>query len=84
MSRRSEVGAGGYNDERGENSMKTKTSKESILQALDEELSDDATLADALDYLYYLIQIEEGLADADAGNLIPHEEVVRRIEEWTK
>jgi predicted transcriptional regulator len=64
--------------------MKTTTDKESILQALEQELSDDATLEDAIDYLYYLLQIEEGLADADAGNLIPHEEVMRRIREWTK
>ena len=64
--------------------MRTKTNKESILDALQEELSDDATIEDAIDYLYYLLQIEEGLADADAGNLIPHEEVMRRIREWTK
>ena len=64
--------------------MRTATNKADILQALQDELGDDATLEDAIDYLYYLVQIEEGLADADAGNLIPHEEVMRRIREWTK
>jgi predicted transcriptional regulator len=64
--------------------MRTKTSKESILQALEQELQDDSTVEDAIAYLYYLHEIEEGLADADAGNLIPHEEVMRRVREWTK
>jgi len=64
--------------------MRTIAGKGSILQTLDEKLQDDATLEDAISYLYYLHQIEEGLADVDAGRLIPHDEVMREIEEWLK
>jgi hypothetical protein len=66
--------------------MQTTTSKESILQALKAELSDDATLADAIDYLYYLYTIGQAIEESDAHpeKLIPHEEVVRQIEQWLK
>ncbi len=66
--------------------MQTKTNKESILEALQDELSDDATLGDAIGYLYYLYSIEHSMEEADAHpeKLIPHEEVVRRIEQWLK
>jgi predicted transcriptional regulator len=64
--------------------MKTVTGKQSILTALDEELCEDATLEDAIDFLYYLHQIEEGIADEEAGRLITHEEVVHQIQQWLK
>ena len=62
--------------------MRTITSKESIIEALREELSDNATLADAIDFLTYLQEIEEGLADEEAGRLVPNEEVMREIDQW--
>jgi len=52
--------------------MKTREGKREILRALDDALTDDATLEDAIDYLYYLHRIDEGLEEADAGKLIPH------------
>ncbi len=58
--------------------------KKAILSALKDELSDDATLEDAIDYLYYLYQIEQGLADLDAGRVIPHEEAMRQVQTWLK
>ena len=64
--------------------MKTKEGKREILRALEDALSEDATLEDAIDYLYYLHQIDEGLAEADAGKLIPHDQVMREIEQWLK
>lgn len=62
------------------------TGKRDILSALDEELPETATLRDALDYIYYLYSIEQSIEEADAhpGQMIPHEEVVRRIEQWLK
>ena len=62
------------------------TSKRDILSALDEELPENATLRDALDYIYYLYSIEQTIEEADAHpeQMIPHEEVVRRIEQWLK
>jgi hypothetical protein len=66
--------------------VKTTTNKESILQALEQELSDDATLEDAIDYLYYVHTIEQAIEEADAHpeKMIPHEEVMRRIDQWLK
>jgi predicted transcriptional regulator len=64
--------------------MATSEGKRSILKALDGALPDDASLDDAIDYLWYLRQIEEGLVEAETGHLIPHEEVVKQIEQWLK
>ena len=52
--------------------------KDLILRAVD-ELPPEATLEDAIERLIFLAKIEEGLAQADAGQLIPHEDVVRRF-----
>ena len=64
--------------------MRTTTSKETILQVLEQELNDNATLEDAIDYLYYLYTVEQAIEEADAHpeELIPHEEVLRRIQQW--
>jgi predicted transcriptional regulator len=50
-----------------------------ILDAV-QRLPEDATIEDAMERLYFLQQIERGLADVEAGQVIPHEEVVRRFE----
>jgi predicted transcriptional regulator len=55
-----------------------------IIEALQNELAEEASLVDAMDYLYYLHQIEEGLADIDAGRTVPHEQILREIEEWSR
>ena len=64
--------------------MRTATSRQEILEALDQELPDDATLEDAIDFLFYLHLVDEGLADVEAGRLIPHDEVLRQIATWRK
>lgn len=51
--------------------------KDKILSAL-EQLPPEATLEDAIERLCFLAKIERGLAQADAGPVIPHEEIVRR------
>mgnify|MGYP001598748946 FL=1 len=58
-------------------------SKDSIIEAL-KELPDDADIQDAIDYLLYLEGIEEGLADAEAGRMISHEELLERIKSWER
>ncbi len=57
--------------------------KESILEAL-KDLPEDADIDDAIDYLVYLSGIEEGLSDDEAGRLISHEELIKRIKTWRK
>ena len=58
--------------------MPTTTARERILEAL-QDLPDDATFDDAIERLVFLAKIDAGLADLDAGKVIPHEEVKRRL-----
>jgi len=54
------------------------SAKERILESL-AALPPNATIEDAMERLYFLSKIERGLADADAGRLIPHEDVAKRF-----
>ena len=54
------------------------TSKERILEAL-RSLPADATVDDAIERLVFMAKVEEGLAQLDAGQGVPHEEVKRRF-----
>ncbi len=56
----------------------TATRKERIFEAL-KDLPADATFDDAIERLVFLAKIDEGLAQLDAGEGIPHEEVRRRF-----
>ena len=58
--------------------MPTPTIRERILEAL-QDLPDDATFDDAIERLVFLAKIDAGLAELDAGEGIPHEEVTRRL-----
>jgi predicted transcriptional regulator len=44
-----------------------------------EQLPDHASWDDLLYEIYVRQAIERGIADADAGRLIPHEEVLARV-----
>jgi predicted transcriptional regulator len=52
--------------------------KQAVRDLLD-KLPDDCTLDDVLYHLYVVQRISQGLAEADAGHLIPHEEVEREL-----
>ena len=52
--------------------------KQQILEAL-QDLPADATIDDAIERLVFLARVDEGLAELDAGQGIPHEEVKRRF-----
>jgi predicted transcriptional regulator len=58
--------------------MPTPTARERILEAL-QDLPDDATFDDAIERLVFLAKVDAGLAELDAGQGIPHEEVKRRL-----
>jgi hypothetical protein len=49
------------------------------VRALLEKLPDDCSLEDVLYHLYVFQKVEAGLADAEAGKLIPHEEVAEEL-----
>ena len=52
--------------------------KQRILAAVD-KLSADATLEDAIERLVFLAKVERGLAQAESGQLIPHDEIAKRF-----
>jgi predicted transcriptional regulator len=54
------------------------TGRERILEAL-KDLPPDATVDDAIERLVFMAKIEEGLAQLDAGEGVPHDEVKRRF-----
>jgi predicted transcriptional regulator len=58
--------------------MAESTIKEKVLEAV-QQLPADATVEDAMERLYFLAKIERGLADADAGRVVPHDEVRSRF-----
>jgi predicted transcriptional regulator len=54
------------------------TAKDLLKEAVD-RLPDDASVEDAMERLVFLSKIERGLADADAGRMLVHEDVKRRL-----
>ena len=54
------------------------TTKDTVRALLD-RLPDDCSLDDVLYHLYVVQAIGRGLADSEAGRLIPHEEVVAEM-----
>jgi predicted transcriptional regulator len=58
--------------------MARPSTKQLIRDAV-EKLPADATVEDAMERLYLLAKIERGLAQADAGETLSHEEVRARL-----
>jgi predicted transcriptional regulator len=52
--------------------------KRAVRDLLD-KLPDDCTLDDVLYHLYVLQRLSQGVADAEAGRLVPHAEVERQL-----
>ena len=52
--------------------------KERVLDAV-RDLPDDATVEDAMERLYFLAKVEEGLRQAEEGQMVSHAEAKRRI-----
>jgi predicted transcriptional regulator len=59
------------------------SNKEAAIRAI-QGLPDDASTEDIMYAMYVRAKIEEGLRDAEAGNLIDHETVKREINEWLR
>ena len=58
-----------------------ETAKDQVQQIL-EILPENASLEDIQYHIYVRQMIEEGITDAEAGRVIPHEEVERRLAKW--
>ncbi len=63
--------------------MSTQSVKDQILKAI-QDLPDDATVESAMERLYLLYKIEQGIEQADRGEVVSQEEVKRRMEQWLK
>jgi predicted transcriptional regulator len=58
--------------------MKSGLTRERMIEAI-RDLPADASVDDAIERLVFLAKIEEGLAQLDHGEGIPHDEVKRRL-----
>ena len=63
--------------------MTETTVKDKVLRAV-RDLPADATYEDAMERLYVLYKVEQGLRQLEEGQGIPHEEAKRRIKTWHK
>ena len=55
--------------------------KQAVLEMI-QRLPDDASLEDIQHHLVVLQKIERGLDDAEAGRVIPQDEVEKRLQKW--
>ena len=55
--------------------------KQRVMDAV-QRMSETATLSEISESVAILAAIRRGEADADAGRVVPHEEVRRRSESW--
>ncbi len=59
------------------------TAKQIARDILD-ELPDECSLEDISYHLYVRAHVEAGLADIDAGHVVPHEQVMREAAAWLR
>jgi predicted transcriptional regulator len=55
--------------------------KEQVLELV-RSMPDDVTVDDVIEELYFKLQVDQGLAELDRGESLPHEEVERRLSKW--
>jgi predicted transcriptional regulator len=58
--------------------MTTSKTKAKVLELV-QQLPSDATVEDAMERLYFLAKVERGLAEADSGETLSHDEAKRRL-----
>ena len=58
--------------------MAASNAKEKVLAAV-RDLPENATVEEAMERLYFLAKVEEGLRQAEANQTVSHEEAKRRI-----
>lgn len=57
------------------------TAKEDVRELLD-QLPDDASLEDIQYHLYVRQKVQRGLSEAASGEVVPTEEVEKRMKKW--
>ena len=63
----------------GQKDLGTMTTKEKAISVIS-SLDDNATLDEVIERLYLLRKIERGIAQADAGDVMEHEEFMAELE----
>jgi predicted transcriptional regulator len=58
-----------------------ETAKEQVQRIL-EVLPEDASLEDIQYHIYVRQKIDQGLADAEAGRTMSHDDAMRRLDKW--
>jgi predicted transcriptional regulator len=66
---------------RGRISVAMETAKEQVQQIL-EKLPEEASLEDIQYHIYVRQKIQQGLDDDEAGRVVSHAEVQRRLAKW--
>jgi predicted transcriptional regulator len=61
--------------------MSETTLKQKVMDSI-EKLPQDASLDDIIERIYFIHKIEVGLKQSQQGDVIHHEEVLKRIEKW--
>jgi predicted transcriptional regulator len=57
------------------------SAKEQVQRIL-QVLPDDVSLEDIQYHIYVRQKVDQGLADAEAGRVVSHEEAMRRLNKW--
>jgi len=61
--------------------MRMPATKEQVIELV-RSMPDDVTVDDVIEELYFKLQVDQGLAELDRGEGLPHEEVERRLSKW--
>ena len=56
------------------------TTKEKILSVI-QSLDDDVSIEQAIDRLYLLHKVETGIRQADAGDVVEHDEFMKQLDD---
>jgi len=63
--------------------MSKQSAKEQMIR-LAQELPEDATLEDAMDRLFLLYKVEQGIEQANSGQKVSQADARRRMDQWLK
>jgi predicted transcriptional regulator len=58
-----------------------ESAKEQVQRIL-QVLPDDVSLEDIQYHIYVRQKVDQGLADAESGRVVSHEEAMRRLNKW--
>ena len=57
--------------------------KQQVIEKIN-SLPDNVTFSDIIEKIRFIQEVEQGLKQADAGNLISQEEIEKSLSKWTK